>query len=431
MNPLDTTAWNAAILVPRHRRFCLILGLALAGSALRARPEVQRLNAQDDAIYVDANIASISCTDYDPRRGECGVGTARAYQGLAGAAAAAMPGDQVWIREGRYNESLVPARSGEADQPIRYSAMPAERVVISGESLDPAIDISGRQHLIIEGLEIDGVRRWLWALDTHHVTLRNNRFLRAMHTGGSAKTGVFFQEASHNRVIDNWIEDSTQDNLAFIKSDRNLVQGNTIRKAAHVLWVIKCGNENVIRGNHFHNADQKIGEIYDCWDVGFDHEFDILDATKRNLVEDNDFAYTPSSGDSSPYAGIQYAGQEGIIRRNRFYDTVGPGLSMTLYPDEAKHNKGNRVYHNVFHGSDFAGIEISGSQDYAFEDNVFKNNILAGSRFVANDRRWSWYTEELEGKAVQLMTGRLDESITRSGRSNLQNMFSLLSTRAM
>ena len=58
--------------------------------------------------------------------------------------------------------------------------------------------------------------------------------------------------------------------------------------------------------------------------------------------------FTPSSGDRSPFAGIQYAGQDGIIRRNIFRDTVGPALDMCVYPQEARYDTGNRVYHNVF-----------------------------------------------------------------------------------
>ena len=92
------------------------------------------------------------------------------------------------------------------------------------------------------------------------------------------------------------------------------------------------------------------------------------------MVEQNIFAYTPTSGDSSPYSGIQYAGQEGIIRNNLFYNTVGPGLSLTLYANEAKYNLKNRIYNNVFYSTDFAGISLSGAS-YDFYDNVLKNNL--------------------------------------------------------
>ena len=360
------------------------------------------------AIYVDAQIASGECTDYDSTSRSCGSGTARAFDTLAGAAAVAAPGDTVLIRGGSYGEVLQPQRSGQAGAPISYRGYPGESAVITGATLAPGVELSGRSHLVIEGLEVRGVRRWLYALDTHDCVIRGNTFAQALDSGGSSKTGLFFQEATRNRLLDNLIDDSTQDNLSLIKSDRNLVQGNTLRRAAHTLWTIKCGNHNVLRGNDFHNEHQKIGEIYDCDGVGFDHQFDLVDATRRNLVEDNVFSYTASSGDASPYAGIQYAGQEGIIRRNRFHDTVGPGLSMTLYGGEAEHNTDNRVYHNTFARTDFAGIELSGSQSYSFGGNVFKNNVLARSRFVANDTRWSWYTGELDGQPVQLLTGRLD-----------------------
>ncbi|MBI9016043.1 MAG: PKD domain-containing protein [Phycisphaerae bacterium] len=78
------------------------------------------------------------------------------------------------------------------------------------------------------------------------------------------------------------------------------------------------------------------------------------------------------------------------------------------------YNTGNRVYNNVFYGTDFAGISISPSTTYAFADNVIKNNILAMSKFVANDTRWSWYTGELDQKPVQLLCGRLDGFICQN-----------------
>ncbi|MBW1811274.1 MAG: right-handed parallel beta-helix repeat-containing protein [Deltaproteobacteria bacterium] len=359
-------------------------------------------------IYVDLQITPVSCNDYDVATRSCGAGAEQAYKTLAGGAAAAGPGDVVLIRQGDYNEALIPQTSGNPGQPITYRNYAQETATISGASLSPGIDISGRQYLIIEGLTISDVRRWLHALDAHYNIIRNNNFLRALDSGGSSKTGLFFQEATHNRILDNTIDDSTQDNLALVKSDRNLVQGNTFGKAVHTLWTIKCGNFNVIRDNYFYNEIQKIGEVFDCDGVGFDHQFDIFDATRHNLIERNDFAYTASSGNSSPYSGIQYAGQQGVIRYNRFYNTVGPGLQMTLYSGEAEYNTDNRIYHNVFYSTDFAGVELSGSSSYAFSGNIFINNIFNKSIFVANDTRWDWYVDDLAGQPVQIKTGRTD-----------------------
>ncbi|MCH8215233.1 MAG: right-handed parallel beta-helix repeat-containing protein, partial [Planctomycetes bacterium] len=244
-----------------------------------------------------------------------------------------------------------------------------------------------------------------------------NEFTLAQATG---TTGSLKLVHSHyNRILNNILHDGN-DNLLLIHSNRNLVQGNRMMKGRHSLWSIRAGSFNVIRNNYFHNEDQKIGEIYDN-----EHRKDppvLYDAAKHNMVENNAFAKTASSGDHSPFAGIQFAGQRCIVRKNQFYDIVGPALDLTLYSDEARYNYGNRVYNNVFHNTDFAGISLSGSSHHTFHDNVFKNNILSKSLFVANDTRWTWYTHELAGKPVQFMTGRLDGFVFEN--NNLFNRFS-------
>jgi hypothetical protein len=199
--------------------------------------------------------------------------------------------------------------------------------------------------------------------------------------------------------------DGGEDNLRLIHSDRNLVEGNSITSGRHSLWGIVCGNFNVIRDNYFYNAIQKIGEVYDYDGAHPPVEYD---ATKHNLIEGNEFAYTPSAGDSSAYSGIQYSGQESIIRFNVFRDTIGPGISMSLWPDAARYVTHNRIYNNDFYATSLAGIGLSGSTAYTFTDNIIKNNILTKSIFVASDTRWTWYTQTLAGKPVQVLTGRLD-----------------------
>lgn len=376
---------------------CIVIG---AGCARKAKA--------GNIIYVDCQIKSTQSSTYNPATRTCGSGTDTAYRTLDTAANGVLPGQTVMIRDGQYNQMLRPERSGRAENYICFKNFPDEQPVISGASLEPAIDITDRSYIIIEGLKISGVRRWLYAVRANHNIIRNNHFSKAIDPHGSSKTGLFFQQAMFNIIIGNTIEDCTQDSLTLIKSDRNLIVNNTFRKAKHTLWTIKGGNFNVIRNNYFHNELQKIGEVYDCHKAGFDHEFYEYDCTKHNLIEQNTFAYVPSSGNHSPYAGIQYAGQKGIIRNNLFYDTVGPGLSLTLYGKEATYNTGNRVYNNVFYGSDFAGVSLSQSKSYSFVDNILKNNILAGSNFVAHDTRWRWWTRELSGKPVQILTGRLD-----------------------
>lgn len=366
----------------------------------------QACRAAEVLLYVEPQLAEANTQTYHPATRKSTGGTERAFKTLKLACAAAEAGQTVVLRGGTYAEALIPARSGEPGRPLTFRTQPGEAAVISGTDLSPAVDLSGRQHVVIEGLTVKQVKRWLLACKTHHCVLKGNTFAQALDAGGSSKTGLFFEEATHNRLLGNIIDDTTQDNVALIKSDYNLLEGNTITRAKHVLWTIKGGNFNVLRRNYFHNAIQKIGEVYDCDGVGSEHQFKDVNCTKHNLIERNIFARTPSSGDRSPYAGIQYAGQEGLVRFNIFYDNTGPALDFTLYGEEARHNLNNRACHNVFYKNHFAGIALSGrqSEKYKFEGNELKNNILCQNVFVRNDKRWEWF-KELDGKPVQVYAG--------------------------
>ncbi|QYZ67046.1 MAG: cadherin-like domain-containing protein [Gammaproteobacteria bacterium (ex Lamellibrachia satsuma)] len=332
--------------------------------------------AGGDNLYVDLLIGPSSCNDYHPASRACGAGSDTAFRNLSGAAAAAVAGETVLIREGDYNEPLIPQRSGSPGNYITYRNYDLELATITGTDLTPGIDISDRQYLILQGLRVHNVRRWMYALNAHHNILQHNSFLRALDTSGSAKTGLFFQEATHNKILNNTIGDSNEDNLALVKSDHNLVEGNTFVRANHVLWTIKCGSFNVIRNNYLYNEIQKIGEIYDCDNVGFDHEFTIHDATKHNLVEGNTFAKTSYYYSTSGGNGIQYAGQNGIIRQNVFYEN-NTGLSMQHYTPEALYVTHNRAYNNVFHKNKCGGIGTIDTSYGNYEDNIFVNNILS------------------------------------------------------
>lgn len=387
------------IFLPMKNLYLLILFLSILNSF--------QLYAQ--VIYVDPQLPADCVGNYSVSNRDCNGSDGDAYKTLQSAANAATAGTQVFIREGIYNEQLSPQNSGEKNNYITFKNFGSEVVEITGESLAPAIWIKQKDYIIIEGLKVHDVNRWLNALGCNHLIIQNCIFDNATNQWGSSKTGIFMQACNHNKILNNIIHETTQDNIGLIDSDYNLIEGNTITKALHTLWTLKCSNYNIIRGNYFHNEIQKIGEIYDCDGVGYGEgdfpKISSLDDTKYNVVENNIFAYTASSGDHSPYSGIQYAAQHGIIRNNIFYECVGPPISLSLYSDEAKYNYSNRISHNVFFDNEFGGIEISGSESYNFSDQKIKNNIFYKNQFIQHDTRWAWY-DELNNKPVQIFTGR-------------------------
>ncbi len=384
----------------RRAALCILLLAATHGASARI-------------IFVDGSLAADCPASYDPVTRTCGGGAYTAFARLSGAANVATTGDTVVLRAGTYNEQLAPKGSGTAAAPVIYSSPNGETVVITGGALSPAIWVERLEHVVIQGLVVRDVGRWLAVLGSNHITIRSNRFLNANDAGGSSKTGLFFQGSDYNVVRDNVIDTSTQDNVALVDSDHNLIERNSITRAAHTLWAIKCGSYNVVRGNYFHNEYQKIGEIYDCDGVGYGDfgfpKLTSLDNTKYNVVENNIFAHTATPIDASPYAGIQLAGQHSLIRGNIFYGCIGPPLDLTLYADEARNTYGNRIGGNVFHGNGFGGVAVSGVQGagYRFADNILRNNVFSRNRFVRYDTRWQWYAT-LDGQPVQIITGRTD-----------------------
>jgi parallel beta-helix repeat protein len=321
-------------------------------------------------LFVDGRIGALSCADYAPATRACGGGTARAFRTLQGAAEAAGPGDTVRVRAFTYAERLIPGHSGSEAQPITFTAEAGEAAILSNLD-EPAIFLQGKSYIVIEGLTITNVVGWARLEDASHNTLRSNHFSDATASGTTG--GVKLVRSTYNRILANTLEDGT-DSLTLQESDHNLVQGNTFSRGRHSLLSVRCGSENVVRGNTFSNPNQKDLEIYDC--EGTSDAPVKLDATKRNLVEGNAIADTKASGQDYDYNGIQYAGQQGIVRRNVFRDDLGGGVNFQYYSEESLYNNGNRVYHNTFYNNRCFGIVGAEGDSKRFFDNRARNNIL-------------------------------------------------------
>lgn len=348
----------------------LLLIVFIAQNALEPFPVKGKVGAA--MLYVDGMIGVSQCAQYDPTTRSCGSGSATAYATLSGAVAVTQPGDTVLIRQGAFDEQLVPQNSGTAGAPITFRSYLSETVTLSGDFYPGAILLDSVNYIIIEGLTVAD-SRWLEATGAQHNVIRNNTFLRTPATGTTGN--VRFVSSDHNRIEGN-VLDTGNDNLLLIDSDYNLVQGNVIREGRHSIFGIRCGNYNLLRDNYFSNTIQKIGEVYDCGEDTsvVPHAFN---AAHHNVIEHNVFADADSYYSTSGGNGIQYAGQDGIIRRNVFYHT-NVGLGMQVYGDEALYNHNNRVAHNVFYDNDCAGIAVRGDN----VGNVYKNNILFANKGV-------------------------------------------------
>jgi len=348
--------------VSSRRVLCLLL-LTMASSSASAWAQTTR--------YVDTQIAS-TCSTYAPSTRSCSDGSAAAYKDLQAASAAAQPGDTVLIRQGTFTAQFAPTTSGTSDAPIIYRAYTGETPTISGVN-DAAIYVLNRNYLVIDGLTVTNVLGWGRLENSTFITVQNNHFSAATATGTTG--GFKLVSSSHNRILNNSIADGN-DNMLLQDSHYNLIVGNSFSQARHTLLNVSCSNFNVIRGNVFNNPAQKGIENFDCEGTVTNQPVK-LDATKHNVWEANVFSGTKSSTRDYDFNAMQYAGQDGIVRRNVYYDNLGGGINFQVYADEALYNYGHRVYHNTFYNNRCEGIAAANSSTSSqYTNNIVKNNLL-------------------------------------------------------
>jgi parallel beta-helix repeat protein len=322
--------------------------------------------------YVDMQIASASCSTYEPSTRNCGGGSAPAYKDLQAASAAAQPGDTVLIRQGTFTSQFAPQTSGTSTAPITYRAYSGETPTIANVS-DPAIYVLNRSYLVIDGLTVSNALGWGRLENASFITIQNNHFSTATATGTTG--GFKLVSSSHNRILNNTIADGN-DNMLLQDSNYNLIAGNSFSQARHTLLNVSCSNYNVIRANVFNNPAQKGIENFDCEGTVTNQPVK-LDATKHNVWEANVFSGTKSGSRDYDYNAMQYAGQNGIVRRNLYYDNLGGAINFQVYSDEALYNYGHRVYHNTFYNNRCEAIAAApASTSSRYTNNIVKNNLL-------------------------------------------------------
>ncbi|MBL8957384.1 MAG: right-handed parallel beta-helix repeat-containing protein, partial [Myxococcaceae bacterium] len=86
--------------------------------------------------------------------GNSGDSTAAAWRTLGRANQAVQPGQSVCVRGGTYDETIRPAASGTAGQPITYAAYNLETVTVRGSAASAA-DLGGRQYVTLRQLRLN------------------------------------------------------------------------------------------------------------------------------------------------------------------------------------------------------------------------------------------------------------------------------------
>jgi hypothetical protein len=322
-------------------------------------------------FYVDSTISAPSCASYAPASRSCTGGNATAFKTLAGGAARAEAGTTLLIRAGIYQEPLVPGGSGTADQPIVFRNFERETVTISGID-GPAIQIIGRSHIVVDGLTVVDSVGWGRLQDARENTIQHMTFRRATARGTTG--GLKLVRSIYNRIVDNRFEDGNDNLMIQDASNGNVVTRNIFQNARHTLLCIKCSSGNIVRANLLANTEQKDMEIFDC-EMLSDAPL-RLDATKRNVVEENVFTVGHASWNTHDRNAIQHGGQYTIVRRNVFLKALGGGVAYQSYASESLFVYGNRLYHNTFYDNRCFGLIGFTGDARQYRDNRAINNLF-------------------------------------------------------
>jgi len=372
----------------------VIFSLALAGPAGAA------------VYYVDRNHPSASDTNPGSE--------SQPWATIAKANSTLQAGDTVIIKAGTYESRIAPWRSGAPGAYITYQRYEDDLVVLSGASLEPGIWLYNKSYVKVDGITLDWVHKHAWIqYGSDHNIIRNCHFMNVVSGGGSTSGILIERDSDYNQLLDSVLEHAGTDGGDTIcirrEATHNLIQGSSVLEGGHACWAIRGSSFNILRDNYFVNPSQKIAEVYDSVTLG------PSVMTEHNVIEGNRFDYIPKHPDRSPYSGIQFCGQNTIIRRNRFYDECGPGLRLGIWGSgsfpEAGRDFGNRIYHNVFYGNRLSGIITCAvtSVEIDFSDNVIKNNILSENWYDQQDFRSHcplYFT--CNGHTIQFKPGRLD-----------------------
>ena len=89
-----------------------------------------------------------------------GLSPLKPWKTLKHAAARAKAGDTIYLLPGVYEEALAPVQSGTPERPVRFARRGDGRVILDGKGTLPVgIDLSGRSHIVVEGLVVRNFAR--------------------------------------------------------------------------------------------------------------------------------------------------------------------------------------------------------------------------------------------------------------------------------
>lgn len=341
-------------------------------------------------------------------------------------------GDTIYLREGRYQETIRPNRDGKATAPIIYAGYKDEIAVI--HSRPNGVELSGRKYIVIQRLHFENCNYFIRSIPNgfDFCIIKN-----CVMKGQMGWCGVEIGDGcTYNKILNNYIDsaDIEGDCIHIGKDDVgevagaqfNLIENNECFGARH--GGICCAGDktefNIIRNNDVH-------------DIG-DNTIATGALAKWTLIEGNRI-YNPGT-DRDGASAMQIRTENTIIRRNIMYRDVdldidnGAAALVMQSTDEFPFVRQNKIYHNVIYhfnqtNSPWHGIQLAVFNSVVpFGPNIFKNNIIYKNGIDHHNAFQIAYTRSVNSMPIDEFAGNLirrdqaDESVIYFFEFNRQQL---------
>ncbi|OGU13646.1 MAG: hypothetical protein A2X61_02055 [Ignavibacteria bacterium GWB2_35_12] len=304
------------------------------------------------SLFVITAFTNLNCIDYyvSPSGDDNNTGTELLpFKTIQKAADVAVGGDNIYIKEGVYNEHVI-LKNTKPDLLIIRSN-PGDTAIIDGTGFDVywsgIVDIVGQQNIHIEGLRvINSNGTGFWCDSSRNITIIANS------TYNTASSGIAAWNSNsiiiYRNKIDNACSNMSQECLTVAGCDSFETRDNSVSKCYKEGMCFKDGSRNgEVERNIVYDVINKLGIYVDAWDK---HTFNIN--VYNNVVHNCN-------------SGVVLASEMG-------------GLLENIW-----------VYNNILYDNKFLGIDVSyNGDDTTVKVHPIKDVYIINNTVVNNGQEW-------------------------------------------
>jgi len=286
-------------------------------------------------------------------------------------------GDTVYVREGVYEETIRPARSGTSGSYITYTKY-GDEVATMSHPVNAGVSLGNRSYVNIDGINFtDTGGSWVDFTPNGSYNIIQNCYMNTAIEWNGIR---LIDGAHHNKILNNTLIGlcKPHDLIRIVDSEYNLIDGNRLYYCSHVAIVIAdegvgVTNYNIIRNNVIQNKYHSNISIYGTEYVLIENNV-IADGGEEQ-VDNVCGTYRDQNMDRDDHAGMMTNINYSIVRNNVLVNN-GFGISLASTPDDGtykSYNEHNRYYNNVLTEN------VDGLRSGSIEpknDVVIKNNVI-------------------------------------------------------